>query len=85
MKLHEQAKLAKLRTAAARGEITRFRSYLNGPKFRGHHPQDGTPNDYINVREVLARLCELDDILDGVYDETLERIEQEADNWARAA
>jgi hypothetical protein len=71
MKIHEQVKLNAARTADILQQIAVFRDYLHGPKFQGHDPRDGTPMNYINTNEVLARLRQIEDVLSGVEDDNL--------------
>ena len=53
MKLNEQRDTYRDRLAELDILLTQFEAYLHGPKFQGTDPRDGTPNDYINVNEVL--------------------------------
>jgi hypothetical protein len=71
MKLHEQVEIAKLRAAEINRQVQHFRAYLAGPKFSGHDPRDGYPNDYINVREVDSLLVDIVLVLDGALDDCL--------------
>jgi hypothetical protein len=78
MRLHEQIKVVNARATEAQHRIDHaqhridlFLGYLDGPKFRGNHPQDGTPNDWVNIREVQAILRQIDNVLDGVDDDLL--------------
>ena len=68
MRIHEQVKDLNERRDSANELIAEFRTYLDGPKFRGHHPQDGTPNSYIATHEVAARLMQISDILNDYSD-----------------
>ena len=63
MKLHEQVAELRSERDSALEELSRFQSYLYGPKFQGHD-SEGYPANYINTHEVLALIARLRDDLD---------------------
>lgn len=65
MRLHEQVTELRRQRDDALEQIEWFRQYLLSEKFSGHHPQDGSPNNWINTTEAMTRLGFIKSALEG--------------------
>lgn len=70
MKIHEQNEVLNATLLDIAETLEALKLYLNSSKFQGTG-EDGMPNSYVNVNDVLLRLQETDAALVRMYDSGL--------------